>query len=422
MFRPLVTDSADFAYLRTRSAFYVDKTGFIRDWWRRLNRVTLLLRPHGFGKSLTASTLERFFSLRYSDQENLFSGLSVWQDDKTRAAAGRYPVLALSFADWTGASFKEQLTIIRRYFLRLLEQHPCLTESSLISDTLRRFFSDFGEQSSVADIQYFLQWLCRALEQYFGVKPIIVLDDYDTPFLHAWRHRYVKDMALFMDPLMGLTFKSTQSLSRAVIFSTTYGCRGLDGFNHPDVITATGSKYASDFGFTREEVSEALRLYGLTDTSSVESRYGGFVFGESSPLVKPQSFIQFLSQRTFTDNTVPDKLTTDLFLTACRRSDGSLYPVLQSLLAQNSLTTAVTDIVTYPDFDTNPAELLSLLLTFGLITLTDSDAVDISRRLYRIALPNEETRRIFRELLNTAASSPDVKTAPEFCHFKRRSF
>lgn len=115
-------------------------------------------------------------------------------------------------------------------------------------------------------------------------------------------------------------------------------------------------------------------------------------------------------------------MTTDLFLTACRRSDGSLYPVLQSLLAQDSLTTAVTDIVTYPDFNTNPAELLSLLLTFGLITLTDSDAVDISRRLYRIALPNEETRRIFRELLNTAASSPDVKTAPEFCHFKRRSF
>ena len=177
-------------------------------------RVTLLLRPHGFGKSLIANTLERFFSLRYSDQENLFSGLSVWQDDKTRAAAGRYPVLALSFADWTGASFKEQLTIIRRYFLRLLEQHPCLTESSLISDTLRRFFSDFGEQSSVADIQYFLQWLCRALEQYFGVKPIIVLDDYDTPFLHAWRHRYVKDMALFMDPLMGLTYELPRPYGR----------------------------------------------------------------------------------------------------------------------------------------------------------------------------------------------------------------
>ena len=33
--------------------FYVDKTQFIKQWWERRNRVTLITRPRRFGKTLT---------------------------------------------------------------------------------------------------------------------------------------------------------------------------------------------------------------------------------------------------------------------------------------------------------------------------------------------------------------------------------
>ena len=33
--------------------FYVDKTQFIKEWWERRNRVTLITRPRRFGKTLT---------------------------------------------------------------------------------------------------------------------------------------------------------------------------------------------------------------------------------------------------------------------------------------------------------------------------------------------------------------------------------
>lgn len=33
--------------------FYVDKTQFIKAWWERRNRVTLINRPRRFGKTLT---------------------------------------------------------------------------------------------------------------------------------------------------------------------------------------------------------------------------------------------------------------------------------------------------------------------------------------------------------------------------------
>ena len=31
--------------------FYVDKTQFIKEWWERRNRVTLITRPRRFGKN-----------------------------------------------------------------------------------------------------------------------------------------------------------------------------------------------------------------------------------------------------------------------------------------------------------------------------------------------------------------------------------
>lgn len=37
--------------------FYIDKTGFIKDWWMRGSDVTLITRPRRFGKTLNMSML-----------------------------------------------------------------------------------------------------------------------------------------------------------------------------------------------------------------------------------------------------------------------------------------------------------------------------------------------------------------------------
>ena len=48
-----------------KDCFYVDKTGFIREWWESEDRVTLITRPRRFGKTLTMSMVEQFFSVQY---------------------------------------------------------------------------------------------------------------------------------------------------------------------------------------------------------------------------------------------------------------------------------------------------------------------------------------------------------------------
>ena len=49
-----------------KNCFYVDKTGFIKEWWESEDEVTLITRPRRFGKTLNMSMLDHFFSLRYN--------------------------------------------------------------------------------------------------------------------------------------------------------------------------------------------------------------------------------------------------------------------------------------------------------------------------------------------------------------------
>ena len=86
----------DFSKIRENDYFYMDKTSFIKEWWESGDDVTLITRPRRFGKTLNMSMLETFFSVNYADREDLFEGLSIWEEEKYRKLQGTYPVISLS--------------------------------------------------------------------------------------------------------------------------------------------------------------------------------------------------------------------------------------------------------------------------------------------------------------------------------------
>ena len=49
--------------------------------------------------------LERFLSIEYADQGEIFEGLSIWKDEKYRNLQGSMPVIFLSFADVKANTF-----------------------------------------------------------------------------------------------------------------------------------------------------------------------------------------------------------------------------------------------------------------------------------------------------------------------------
>ncbi len=55
-----------FDKIRENDYFYVDKTGFIKEWWESGDDVTLITRPRRFGKTLNMDMLKCFFSNQYT--------------------------------------------------------------------------------------------------------------------------------------------------------------------------------------------------------------------------------------------------------------------------------------------------------------------------------------------------------------------
>ena len=88
----------NFEQLIQANCFYIDKTDFIREWWENQDAVTLITRPRRFGKTLTMSMLEYFFSVECAGKAGLFEGLSIWKEERYRQLQGTYPVISLSFA------------------------------------------------------------------------------------------------------------------------------------------------------------------------------------------------------------------------------------------------------------------------------------------------------------------------------------
>jgi len=58
----------NFEKIMENNLFYIDKTMFIKEWWESNDEVTLITRPRRFGKTLTMSMLEKFFSVDYAER------------------------------------------------------------------------------------------------------------------------------------------------------------------------------------------------------------------------------------------------------------------------------------------------------------------------------------------------------------------
>ncbi len=78
MARTVAIGHQNFETIRKNDFFYIDKTSFIRDWWDGGDSVTLITRPRRFGKTLTMSMVEQFFSVEYAGREDRAGTLLPW--------------------------------------------------------------------------------------------------------------------------------------------------------------------------------------------------------------------------------------------------------------------------------------------------------------------------------------------------------
>lgn len=394
----------DYSKIIENNYFYVDKTTFIKEWWESGDEVTLITRPRRFGKTLTMSMTEQFFSVKYAGRGDLFEGLAIWQEEKFRAVQGTYPVISLSFANVKEANYRDTRAKICQMLADLYTDHSFLLESDALREGDKEFFrrvkADMGDVEATLAIHN----LAKYLNRYYDKRVIILLDEYDTPMQEAYVDGYWKEMVAFTRSMFNAAFKTNPYLEQAIMTGITRVSKEsiFSDLNNLKVVTTTSNEYGTSFGFTEEEVFAAMDEYGLTEREKVKSWYDGFIFGKWKDIYNPWSILNYLDTgdvATYWANTSANSLAGKLIREGGRRVKESF----QSLLQGEHLIVPIDEQIVYDQLDDNENAIWGLLVASGYLKVLqyqrfETDEIWVAPN-YELTLTNYEVKIMFKNMV-----------------------
>ena len=393
--------------------FYIDKTSFIKEWWENKDDVTLITRPRRFGKTLNMDMIKCFFSNEYKDRGDLFEGLEIWKDEKYCELQGTYPVIFLSFAEIKKNNFKDTKNDIISIINEAYKQHSYLIRSNVLTDAEKGIFDKFDNYSKDTDVSKEMsnEIVCRAIKdlssmlcRHFGKKVIILLDEYDTPMQEAYVNGYWEELVGFTRSLFNSTFKTNPYLERAIMTGITRVSKEsiFSDLNNLVVVTTTSNQYETAFGFTEEEVFNALDEQGLSDKKEEVKRwYDGFTFGDKRDIYNPWSIINFLKFKRFKTYWA-DSSSNGLINSLVKTGSSYIKTMMEMLLKGETIAVPIDEQIVFSELDYSEDAVWSLMLASGYLKVISSDALTGDRTkavMYKLALTNFEIKLMFENMV-----------------------
>ena len=403
MARAIAVGEQDFVKIRENNYFYIDKTGFIADWWRGADNTTAVMRPRRFGKTLNMSMLRAFFSVEYQGRgAELFGGLKVWQDEEMRRLQGTYPVIFVSFAGQKADNYADMMQSMKMLVADIFKDYDFLIkdEVDFLDDSDREFYRKIRWEEG--NIAVALHKLSKWLRQYYGKKVIILLDEYDTPMHEAFAGGYWAELSGFMRQFFNATFKTNENLERALMTGITRVAKEsiFSDLNHLVIITVQSDDYADSFGFTEQEVFAAMDEYGLADKAIVKQWYDGFTIGSHHDIYNPWSIINYLDRKGRLECYWANSSGNGLVSQLLQSGSAELKKQFEVLLQGNSLEAEIEDQVVFADLNDSISSVWSLFLASGYLTGEKIKLLEEGHFLCRLRITNRETRIMFERLVS----------------------
>lgn len=389
-------DFRDFACGRQ---FYVDKTHFISEWIRSEAKVTLITRPRRFGKTTLLSTVENFFDPSFSEHPEYFERLKVWQDSKARKWYGRIPVISVSFGSCKGTTYTQAISGMVSSLYTMYEAHGELLQSKMLEGDDKAEYRSMREgfrKGNINHAEVAIPRLCRLLYRHYDTKPIILLDEYDTPLLEAYTDGYWDEMIGTCRQLFHCAFKENPYYSRAIITGVTRVTKNslFSDMNNIEVDTVTCEAYSDCFGFTEKEVADALKCQNIDKMQEVKAMYDGFIFGGQRDIYNPWSICNYMRQGkilSYWTNTSSNKLIGEII----RKHPVRNKHEIEQLMAGNIVHKKINENVSFQYLDGDENSLWSLLLAVGYIK-ADNVVKHGEITECDVSVTNQEVMEMFR--------------------------
>lgn len=412
----------DFREIRTRDAYYIDKTRLIEQLIENWSKVNLFTRPRRFGKTLNMSMLKTFFEI--GTDKAFFDGLYITQNKVLcEQHLGKYPVIFLSLKDVAGLTFEEAVDMLVQLIGReakrfsFLQNSPQLSVDeqeqykSLIAIKNGKHWMDKGLLASSLIV------LSQLLCQHYGQKVIILIDEYDVPLDKAFQSGYYREMVSLIRSLFGQALKTNSFLQFAVLT----GCLRVSkesiftGLNNFKVHSVDDVRYDEEFGFTDDEVRRLLADYGLSDRfPEVKEWYDGYKFGNAD-IYCPWDVMNYVDDLQDNPKLLPksywiNSSGNDLLKRFIDKADSTTRDEIEQLIAGSAVGKRVRLDLTYDEIDRSIDNIWSVLFTTGYLTQAGVSADGI----YKLVIPNKEIREVFvlkiQEWFKTVVDSNQAST------------
>lgn len=396
-----------FDKLRKQGAFYVDKTDFIREWWENGSEVTLITRPRRFGKTLNMSMLECFFSKKYEGRADLFEGLSIFGNgsdgEKYRNLQGKFPVIFLTFANIKAVKYSEMESKITEVIASLYESNRFLLENDCLSENEKQYYNSIKIGMSSDIVVNAVHQMACFMQRYYQENVIIILDEYDTPMQEAWLSGFWDKAISFFSSFFNATFKTNPYLERGMITGITRIAKEsiFTGMNNLKVVTTTSDRYATAFGFTEQEVFDALDSMGFgSEKEEVKKWYDGFTFGSCTDIYNPWSIASFIENNGKYENYWADTSSNGLVNSLMQTGVPGIKQTMEALLQGKSFEAELDEKIVFDQLDGSVNAVWSLLLATGYLKVLDLKYVGVrKRKVYTLTLTNMEAESIFENMV-----------------------
>ena len=381
----------DFRKIIKEDCYYVDKTKFIEAVLQDASNVKLFTRPRRFGKTLNMSMLKYFFDVRESEENReLFNGLDI-EKSKYIDEQGKYPTILISLKSIKYETWEESLEQLKSLISNLYNEFEYIRES--LNESEIELFNDIWFKKENGEYANSLKNLTSFLYKYYKKEVILLIDEYDIPLITAHKYGYYDEIINFYKIFLGEALKTNQYLKMGVLTGIIRVIRTgiFSDLNNLKVYSILEKKYSDFFGFTEEEVKEALQFFDIEEELvNVKYWYDGYKFGDSE-LYNPWSIINFLDGRELKNYWVG---TSENFLikNILENSTSRTNEILEKLFNEEEVEEAITgtsDLSILMD----SKEVWELLLFSGYLTVKEK----IDEDIYSLKLPNMEVKKLFKK-------------------------
>ena len=396
-FPPLPVGNSNWAEVKA-GYWSADKTQLISGLLDKKSTVAIFTRPRRFGKTFAMNMLQAFFEKTEKSNACLFKGTKVWRNPGHRAEQGKYPVIFITFKDAKGGTWKEVREMITDAIRDEFDRHHEVFESECCIETARAFHHKLCiEQSTPSNLQRALGILAAALHTHYKAKPVILIDEYDSPINYAATHGFGEEALQFFRNFLSGAMKDGKHCRLGVIAGILRVAKEgvLSGLNNPEVWSVFDNDYSDCFGFTEDEVMDLLSACGHPEKiAEAKDWYDGYRFGPSE-IYNPWSVLNY-ARRDFVPepywmNTSSNDLVSDVMARMTPRMRDALADFFEKKEAQ---VPCVKELGKYGTIQNNPEIIWSLLVHTGYLKVLSGPD---SKKLATVAFPNKELAQVFED-------------------------